>query len=499
MIKCPTLEKTAAPSAVACVDSRLQAVTLPILFSMLLMAACFWYAKQDGAGISEYDLTVRSAQLACVAMLPVWLQSLLSKRSSLERVVILAWLPLKICFLIYYYFYVWDARENPSLYLHYSDHMPFHQWANRVSEYWRVSSGIIISRKQLYIMSINYPAAAYLFGAMYHCLGKFPGVVLPWLTLFQFYTAVTAQRVLELADLPLKEAKVAFYFMLWSPVVWILTLLIHRDIFIILALLIIVGATLSLFRRSPLGLLGVPVGVVLLANLRAELLILVMVWFVLVCLIGVSRYGDLGFAKKLAFFAVFGSITAFVGWTIFGGGSSLYSAKFAMGSKMGQVSAKYMQEGATGNGMYGGVLALGGAFLLPVILPFKLLIGLTAPFPWRFSTVQLAITQPFYSLESILRIALAILMVRSACSWARLKEIYARPSFLPVSMGVVLALGSLMGPQSEVRYMTPAFPLLVPLFGRQASSFRTMFSSLCWAVFAIALLHAGYLLFRGGF
>lgn len=472
-------------------------VLISMGLSFTLMALVLYFARQAGVRGTEFDLTVRSTWLALIAVSPVILQSLLTNRSRVERITMLMWWVLKLGFMFYYYFYIWEALNHPRLYLSFSDHMAFHEWAGRVSDYWSRSGLKLIPKHEFYLMSIGYPAVAYFFGGLYYFLGRFPGVVLPWLTVLQFISAVVAQRVLEIADLKPRYAKAAFHLLLWSPFMWAITLLVHRDILIILALLIISAGILQLIKGKILaGMLGSIAATLLLANLRAEMLYLVLVVF-FISLLSVFKYGVSGTTGKTAALSMCFILIALIFWMIFGEGQELYIAKFNIGTKIYSVASKYLEPKSSSGIFYGFIVPLGGFFIVPLVIPFKLLVGVTAPFPWRFTSYQLMVTQPFYSLESILRISLIIMAARTLLSRTGRKEVLSGRSTLLVITGGIFALGGMLGPQNEVRYLAPAIPLCAPIFAQQATSAMVWIKTILLSCFLIACLHAAYAILGG--
>lgn len=467
------------------------------LLSFLLLIILFAIAKQAGGFYTQLGSAVYSACFATIAVLPVMVQCVMSDRTGTERTIILLWWPTKIAFSLYYYFVVWHSLKNPSIYLGFSDHLPWHVMSGKIADYWSIHGVTLIAKDELHKISVNYPAASYFFGAVYYCFGKRLGAVLSWLTFFQFLSAAAAQKVFEKCGLSSTESKTAFYFILFSPAINVFTLLIHRDILIIFCLFFLIYGYLLLIENKILvGLFVTLLFSLFLANLRAEYILLVTIWFLFLLIFAFYKEENKSFFAKVCI--SFGVCVVILGllWLIFGEGRQYIVAKYNLLDFEKHITI-YFKGGASSGGIYGKILSLGGPFLLPVILPFKLLIGLTAPFPWRFHPFELAVTQPFYSLESILRISLLLFICKRLIFRRKFTKKMSKKTIMIVILGVFFLVGGLLAPKGEVRYITPAVVLLTPLFSPYATKIRNWPSAILFSSTVLALLYFLYILVRG--
>jgi hypothetical protein len=466
--------------------------------SLALAVATLYFARAQGASGSEWELTLRSAGYASIAALPaIW--ALVRNGASVgEKILLGAWWPLKLAFAGWYFFEVWGGSGFGSNYLAYSDHLAFHEMAVRFVDYWRQHGFGLIPKDVLIASSINYPAAAYFFGSLYWSLGRYLGPTIPWLSLVQLLCAVIAVRVISISSRDGPAARVALHLMLWSPAIWLFTLLVHRDPLIILAWLVVaLGAMLILHARVLAGTVMAIGATVVLANLRAEYLYLVFGWLTIVAVLSARNSSTKEPVVKVALLVVVAACSAFVAWAIWGGGTYLYVAKYDLAAGVAEQAGRFL-TGGHGRGFYAAVLSLGAAFLIPVVIPFKLLVGLLAPFPWRFGTFELAVTQPFYSLESILRISLVLFMVGTVLRIGRRQRAWSLESKLLLTLGVLLAITAALGAKSEVRYLTPALPFLTPFFAEFAVRLKYWAMGCAGATMAIGVLHFLYAALRGG-
>ena len=468
-----------------------------ILLTLLLAIVGFVIARNQGQQGSEWDLTVRSMFYASVCALPPLWFILRQPRSIVERILIGLWWPLKMSFMLYYYFSVWDVSHLPHRYLNYSDNLPWYEAGTRVLDYWTVHGMGLIPKDTLVILSINYPAASYFFGGIFYSFGRYLGPTLPWLSLFMLLSAAFSQRLMEQCGLPRAEAKVAFHLMLWSPALWLYTLLVQRDPLIIFTWLAIAYSTIRLFQRfSILNLAVLGAATIVLANLRAEYLYVELAWLAFVAANSLRKQQDKSVGTRVALLFIATTCAVLIGWGIWGGGSAWYVTKYDIGAGVEKQFDSYMQAASSGAGFYGRILSLGGVFLLPIILPFKLLIGLTAPFPWRFTTFELSVTQPFYSLESILRLSLFFFALRVALRWGSFSKAWSIETKLVLMLGALVGIAGLLGPLSEVRYLAPAIPFLVPMFATYAKRKFYWFGGILFAVVTITALQVLYFLFK---
>lgn len=468
-----------------------------ILLTLLLSIVGFVIARYQGQEGSEWDLTLRSMFYASVCALPLLWFILRQPRSMVERILIGLWWPLKMVFMLYYYFSVWEVSHHPQLYLNYSDNRAWHEAATSVVGFWAMNGVGFIPKDTLVRLSINYPAASYFFGGAFYSFGRYLGPALPWLSLVMLLTATFSQRLMEQCGLPRAEAKVAFHLMLWSPVFWLYTLHVQRDPLIFFTWLAIAYSTVRLFRRfSILNLVALGVATLVLANLRAEYLYVELAWLVFVAANSLRKRQDKSMGTRVALLFIATTCAVLIGWGIWGGGSAWYVTKYDLGGGVEKQVDSFLQTARTGSGFYGRILSLGGVFLLPIILPFKLLMGLTAPFPWRFTTFELSVTQPFYSLESILRLSLFFFAFRVALRWRSFSKAWSIETKLVLMLGALVGTAGLLGPVSEVRYLAPAIPLLIPMFAPYAKRKSYWFGGILFAVVTISSLQMLYFLFR---
>ncbi|MHB8533846.1 MAG: hypothetical protein ACYDBW_00155 [Sulfuricaulis sp.] len=492
-------ESAGMPVGVTRTVRKLPRLSIYMLSSIALAVVVFAIARNQGlVKGSEVDLTQWSALYASVCAIPIIWMILREPRSGVERVLIALWWPLKLGFMFYYVFSVWGISHHPDLYLHYSDNLSWHVAASRVADYWSVHGVGLIPKDTLILMSMNYPAAGYFFGSIYYCFGPSLGATLPWLSLVALLSAAIAQRLLEQCELPRAEAKVAFHFLLWSPVLWLYASLVQRDLLIIYVWLVIAYSTVLLFQRVNLLSLGVlGVSTIILANLRAEYLYVELAWLVAVASFSLGRRQGKGLGTRVALLGIATGCAVLIAWGIWGhGGSSWYMTKYDLARGVeGQLDV-FLKEGRAGSGFYGAILSLGGVFLIPFILPFKLLVGLTAPFPWNFSTFVLAVTQPFYSLESIIRLSLMFFSLRVVLRWKMYARNWSAETKLVLVLGVLVGVAGLLGPVSEVRYLAPAIPFLVPVFSPFAYKARSWMGGTLFAVLTIVSLQFLYFVLR---
>ena len=468
-----------------------------ILFTLLLSIGGFVISRYQGQEGTEWGLTLRSMFYASVCALPVIWFILRQPRSLIERVLIGLWWPLKMGFMLYYYFSVWDVSHHPQPYLNYSDNLAWNEIATRVFDYWTLHGVGLIPKNTLVMLSINYPAASYFFGGVFYSFGPYLGPTLPWLSLVMLLSAVFSQRLMEQCGLPRAEAKVAFHLLLWSPALWLYTLLVQRDFLIIFTWLAIAYSTVRLFQRFSIwNLVVLGVATLALANLRAEYLYVELAWLVFVAANSLRRRQDKSMGTRVALLFIASTCAGLIGWGIWGGGSAWYVTKYDLGGGVEKQVDSFLQSASGGSGFYGYILSLGGVFLLPIILPFKLLVGLTAPFPWRFTTFELSVTQPFYSLESILRLSLFFFAFRVALRWRSFSKAWSIETKLVLMLGVLVGIAGLLGPVSEVRYLAPAIPFLVPLFASYAKAMSYWFGGVLFAVVSISLLQVLYFLLK---
>lgn len=468
-----------------------------ILLTLLLAMVGSVIARYQGHEGSEWDLTLRSMFYASVCALPLLWFILRQPRSIVERILIGLWWPLKMGFMLYYYFSVWDVSHLPSVYLNFSDNAAWYEAATRVVDYWTMHGVGLIPKVALVRLSINYPAASYFFGGIFYSFGSYFGPILPWLSLVMLLSAAFTQRLMEQCGLPRVEAKVAFHLMLWSPVLWLYTLLVQRDFLIIFTWLAIAYSTVRLFQRfSILNLAVLGAATLVLANLRPEYLYVELAWLVFVAANSLWKRQDKSLGTRVALLLITTACAVLIGWGIWGGGSAWYVTKYDLGGGVENQIDVYLQGASTGSGFYSSILSLGGVFLLPIGLPFKLLVGLTAPFPWRFTTFELSVTQPFYSLESILRLSLLFFALRVVLRWRSFSKAWSIETKLVLMLGALVGIAGLLGPVSEVRYLAPAIPLLMPMFSPYAKRKTYWFGGILFAVVAISLLQILYFLFR---
>lgn len=473
-------------------------LSIYISLSMLLIVLSLALARSQHLHGSEMYLTQWSALYASICVIPVLWAVLRQPRSSMERILISLWWPLKIAFTFYYVFSVWDVARNPALYLHYSDNLPWQLAASRIADYWKMHGVGIIPKPTLVRMSMNYPAAGYFFGAIYYGIGHCLEATLPWLSLVVLLCAALAQRLLEQCGLSQSEAKVAFHFILWSPVMWLFTLLVARDPLIIFSWLVIAYGTILLFQRvNPINMAALFAGTIVLANLRAEYLFVELAWFAVVVAYSLKGKKRKGLGTQFALIGLVLACTALIAWGLWGhGGSSWYVTKYDLGEGVHKQMDLYLKEEGHMHGFYGAIISVGGALLIPVILPFKLLVGLTAPFPWDFSTFALRVTQPFYSLESIIRLALFFFSLRVVLNWRSFSRSWDTELKLILALGTLVGIAGLLGPVSEVRYLAPAIPFLVPAFSPFARKARYWVGGTVFAAAAIISLQLLYFLLR---
>ncbi len=475
-----------------------QSLGFPAFFSIVTMAAYFTFAKQTPQFGNEYRLFLSSSSIASIAVFPFILQSIYSRRSLLERIALVFWWPLKIYFLYLYVFIIWRFAIEETVYLNYSDHFNLHLIAVSVSNYWKQAGGMmIIPETDLHRISANYPTSAYLFGFLYYKFGHSVAVILPWLSYLHFISASMTQKLFEASGLNIKHAKLGFWLLLVSPAIWLFTFLLHRDIIIIFSLLLFSISVVSFLNKKYIYILpGSLLSIILIANLRSEYLYVFFVWFTITSLIFILFIERLSALQKFNIFIVFLFLAIVMFWMIFGEGSFIYFSKYDISEKAGNVFETYLRGGTAGRGFYSKVFQLGVYFFIPVILPFKFLIALTAPFPWRFGTFTYAVTQPFYSLESILRLMLFFVFVLNLKTMlAARKEKY----FPILILGIGILLVGLLGPKNEVRYVAPALPLLTPLFCVSKKPFIRYVQAFFFAFIVIAGLHFLYVLLRGGY
>lgn len=469
------------------------------LTSSIVLTAIVFLSTQGSASanVSESALFLRSASLATLAWVPACLQCFSLQRGILERVVCFLWWPLKIIFVWYFYFDVWGPDE----YLKYAgDNIAFHKMGYDVATYWDRHGVGLIAREKLRVMSINYPAAAYIYGAIYFCFGKVPAVALPWLALSQCWSAILAQMTFLSAGLKQQYAKVVFYYLLFSPVIWYLTIVIYRDIFIILSLLLLAFVTIRFLRYKEFVLfsLGLPLSLILIANLRAEYLLLVLAWIVFTTLYMQFSNRATSLVARTGLISVGLLSIGLLVWAVWGEGRGFYVSKWKGALDVASTAGNYLEAGSAGAGFYAKIHALGPAFF-PIVMPFKLLISLTAPFPWDFSSRYRAIEQVWFSAESLLRLALLFLMLTGIRAVRKNGITRTREVMVLIALGGALILSALLGPQGEARYITPGVIFIAPLYSVRASSAGAWIPAIFFAVSFIGLMHVVYAGLRGGF
>jgi hypothetical protein len=465
------------------------------------IASFFSFLILGGVVIVNFDSLKYSVEITqfCISficsiffILPFVIHLLVRLEFSLfERFVIIFWIFLKSFFTYIYYFEIWGGLDGPFKYLAFSDHLAFHNWAIFVSNYWRTSSEFIISMDVLRSQTINYPVSAYIFGGIYYLFGHYPSVILPWLSSIQFVVAYLALFVFSLANLPVRYSKFVFYFVLWSPLVWITTLLLHRDILILLSVLIIVlGYLLVVARKSFFsGIFFILFGTFIVLNLRAEMLFSVALFFACTCFITFFKNNSLIF-KLLVFVSFLFFIILFYN-IIYGNFTFLYVQKYDLSSNIFLLLDKYLSKLQNSGKIYGLIMSLGGIFLVPIILPFKFFVGLLAPFPWNFSTFQLLVTQPFYSLESIIRILIFLFALYNLFISKNSYKFSNYGHHLRL-FGLFLLLPALFGPKGEARYMLPSIPFLILLANDHVFKFKNWVIGSFVSVFIILMLHIFY-------
>jgi hypothetical protein len=481
-------------------QNSVPSVGIYIVVTFMLAVVVIAVARLQYQKGPELESAQRSALAASLCAIPILWMMLREPRSFVERFFIGIWWPLKIGITFYYYFVVWDAANQPAIYLQYSDHLPWHELAGRVATYWNQHGLGLISKDLLIRMSLNYPAAGYFFGIIYYCFGHYLSTALPWLSLVILVSSALGQKLMEQCGLPFKEARVALHLLLWSPFIWLLTLLVHRDPLVIFCWLAIAYSTLRAFQRFSLfNFIGLCAATVVLVNLRAEYLYVVMAWLMIVGAFSLRKRQNNQIFARIALLGASVIFLIFIGLSIWGADNYWYVSKYDIGVNVNNQIDTYRQMGGKGTGFYGKVLSFGGGILLPFILPFKFLVGLTAPFPWRFSTFQLSVTQPFYSAESILRLTLVYFSFFSIWRLRSVAKEWNIEVKLLLILGILVMVSGLMGPTSEVRYIAPAIPLLTPLFSASANRPLSWIVGLTFAISSIACLHLAYALFRGGF
>lgn len=465
---------------------------LATLCASFIFVAVFFFnfsAFYIGSEINQFFIS----SIFSICLILPYIVHLLSRLefSLFERFTIIVWIFIKYFFAYIYYFEIWNGLDGPFKYLAYSDHLAFHNWAIFFSNYWKSTGVFFIPMDVLRSQTINYPVSAYLFGGIYYLFGHYPSVILPWLSAVQFIVAYIALLVFSYSDLPVRYSKFVFYFILWSPIFWIVTLLIHRDIFLLFGILIIfLGYILVVGRKSFLtGIFFVLFGSFFVLNLRAEMLFSVALFFVYAVISNILNTKKIIFKILISFLFI---LIVFLFYNvIYGNLSFLYVPKYDLNANIFLLLDKYLSKLQNAGKIYGIIMSLGGIFLVPIVLPFKFLVGLLAPFPWNFSSFQLIVTQPFYSLESILRVSIFIMVLYN---FFICKSSYKFSTFghhLRM-FGFFLLLPALFGPKGEARYMLPSIPFLILMANDHVFKFKNWIIVFFISLFVIFSLHILY-------